>query len=167
MIKIKRPSQLCRWVPLDKYPCAKVSVIFFRFFASFGRHCVNISGMVIKIKREMTYQLSDCGILGRRWIIQAVGSPRLGNGRHQSQSEINKKWVIYQHTLTLPMLWLFSSKAQEQKDLWDPSKPCHFGIYWIALTEYSQMSTHVPGFQSFFRGFALFCISQISQQQHT
>ena len=39
---------------------------FLGFYASFGRHCVNISGMVIKRKREMTYQLSDCGILGRR-----------------------------------------------------------------------------------------------------
>ena len=30
-----------------------------------------------------------------------------------------------------------------------PSKPCHVVIYWIALAEYSQMSTHVLGFQSF------------------
>ena len=35
------------------------------------------------------------------------------------------------------------------------SKPCHVGIHWIALAEYSKMSTQVPGFQSFFR---LFCI---------
>ena len=28
------------------------------------------------------------------------------------------------------------------------------------------MSTHVPGFQSFFRFFASFCIGQIKQQQH-
>ena len=26
------------------------------------------------------------------------------------------------------------------------------GIHWIAHTGYSQMSTHVPGFQSFFSG---------------
>ena len=26
---------------------------------------------------------------------------------------------------------------------------CHVGIHWIALAEHSQMSTHVPGFQSF------------------
>ena len=26
------------------------------------------------------------------------------------------------------------------------SKPCHSGIYWIALTEYFQMSTNVLGF---------------------
>ena len=30
---------------------------------------------------------------------------------------------------------------------WKPSKPCHVGIYGIAFAEYSQMSTHVPGFQ--------------------
>ena len=32
---------------------------------------------------------------------------------------------------------------------WKLSKPCHIGIHWIALAEFSQMSTHVPGFQSF------------------
>ena len=37
-----------------------------------------------------------------------------------------------------------------------------FGIHWIALTEYSQMSTHVPGFQLGF--FASFCFVQISHQ---
>ena len=36
----------------------------------------------------------------------------------------------------------------------------------ITLAEYTQMSTHVPGFQSFFRFFASFCIGQISHQQH-
>ena len=29
------------------------------------------------------------------------------------------------------------------------SKPYHFGIHCIALAEYSHMSIHVPGFQSF------------------
>ena len=45
-------------------------------------------------------------------------------------------------------------------------KPCHVGIHWIALAKYSQMSTHIPGFRSFFRFFASFCIGQISHQQH-
>ena len=27
------------------------------------------------------------------------------------------------------------------------SKPCHVGTHWIALTEYSQMSTYLTGFQ--------------------
>ena len=31
-----------------------------------------------------------------------------------------------------------------------PTKPCHVGIHWIALAESSQMSSHVPGFQSGF-----------------
>ena len=60
--------------------------------------------------------------------------------------------------LILPML---TTCAQKSKDFWKPSKPCHVGIHWIALAEYSQMSTHVPGFQSFFRFFASFCIGQI------
>ena len=51
--------------------------------------------------------------------------------------------------LTLPMLRLLSSKAQGCKDFWEPSKSCHAGIHWVALTEYSQMSTHLPGSQSF------------------
>ena len=57
-------------------------------------------------------------------------------------------------SLTLPMLGLLSSKAQGQKDFWKTSKPCHVGIHYIALTEYSQKSTNMPGFQSFFSVFA-------------
>ena len=70
------------------------------------------------------------------------------------------------HGLTLPMLRLLSSKGQGRKDSWKPSKPCHVGTHWIALAEYSQMSTHLPGFHWFFRIFALFCIGQIGLQQH-
>ena len=36
---------------------------------------------------------------------------------------------------------------------WKPSKPCHVGIHWITLTEFHQMSTHMPGFHTFFRVF--------------
>ena len=57
--------------------------------------------------------------------------------------------------LTLSMLRLLSSKSQRRKDFEKPSKPCPVGIHWIAIAEYSQMSTHKPGFQSFFR---FFCI---------
>ena len=53
-----------------------------------------------------------------------------------------------QQILALPMLRLPSSKAQGCKDFQKPVKPCHVGINWIALTEYSQMSTHLAGFQS-------------------
>ena len=58
--------------------------------------------------------------------------------------------------LTLPMLRLLSSKAQGCKDFWKSPKPCHVGIHWKACIEYSQMSTHLPGFQSFshFIGFS-------------
>ena len=53
--------------------------------------------------------------------------------------------------LTLPMLRLLLSKAQERKDYFSkPFKPCHVGIYWKALPECSRMSTYVPGFQSGF-----------------
>ena len=75
---------------------------------------------------------------------------------------INEHYKIrnsdYWH-LTLPMLRLLSSKTQESKNLWKPSKPCHVGTHLIALSEYSQMSTHMPGFRGFLRFlFALFCI---------
>ena len=40
--------------------------------------------------------------------------------------------------LTLSMQRLLnSSTAQGCKDFWEPSKPCHDGIHWIALAEYS------------------------------
>ena len=54
--------------------------------------------------------------------------------------------------LTLPMLRLLSYKAKRCKDFRNPSKPCHIDIHWTALTEHSQMSTHVPAFQ-YFSGF--------------
>ena len=74
--------------------------------------------------------------------------------------------VCTPNALNLSMLRLLSSKAQGCNFFWKPSKPCHVGIHWIALDDYSQMSTHMPGFQSFFSFFASFCIGKISHQQH-
>ena len=62
--------------------------------------------------------------------------------------------IFVNFCLTLPMLRLLLAKAQECKDFWKTSKPCHVGTHWIALAEHSQMSTHLPGFQSFSRFFA-------------
>ena len=59
------------------------------------------------------------------------------------------------------------SNAEVQGQVfWKPFKPCHVGIHWRALAEYSQMSTHLPGFQSFFRLFASFCDAKMSHIQH-
>ena len=69
-------------------------------------------------------------------------------------------------TLTIQMLRLLSSKAHGCKDFCIPSKPCHVGIHWIALTEYSQMSTHFARVSVIFIVFASFCIGQISHQLH-
>ena len=66
---------------------------------------------------------------------------RLGNGQ----------------TLTLKMLRLFPSKSHFFK----LSKPGHVGTHWIALAEYSQMSTHVPGLRLFFRYCVSFHINKI------
>ena len=51
--------------------------------------------------------------------------------------------------LTLMLLMLLSSNAQKSKNLWKSSKASHVGIHWKALTEYFQISTHLPWFQSF------------------
>ena len=53
------------------------------------------------------------------------------------------------YLLTLPVLRLLSTKAKGRKDFCKLPKTCHVGTYLIALTEHSQMSTHVPGFSHF------------------
>ena len=68
----------------------------------------------------------------------------------------------YPLSLTLPMLRLLSSKPQERKNLWKPSKPCHVGIHWIALDECSQMSTRMQGFQSYFRFLHRFVLAKLA-----
>ena len=65
--------------------------------------------------------------------------------------------------LTIPVLRLISSNAQGRKYLWKPSKPYLVGIHWIALAEYSQMSTNLVSV--IFRIFESFCIGQSSHQQ--
>ena len=63
------------------------------------------------------------------------------------------------HLSPLPLMWLNPSnlllrlhlyKAQGRQTF---ENHCCVAIHWIALAENSQMSTHLPGFQSFFRGF--------------
>ena len=63
-------------------------------------------------------------------------------------------WIDKGLLLTLSMLRLISSKAQERKDFCQPAKPYLVGIHLIALAKFSQMSTHLPGFQSFFKSYA-------------
>ena len=63
---------------------------------------------------------------------------------------------------TLVMLRLLSLKAQGCKDFRKPFKPCDVGIHWIALAEYSQMSSNVPGFKSFFRFLHNFVMAKLA-----
>ena len=42
-----------------------------------------------------------------------------------------------------------NAKHKDTNIFGKPSDPCHVGIHWIALAEYSKISTHVPGIQSF------------------
>ena len=50
---------------------------------------------------------------------------------------------------TLSVLGKLSSESQGCKDYKNTFKPCHVGNHWITLTKYSQISTHVPGFNHF------------------
>ena len=42
------------------------------------------------------------------------------------------------------------------------SKPYHVAIHWVALNEYSQMSTHKSGLQSFFRFLHQFVLAKLA-----
>ena len=64
-------------------------------------------------------------------------------------------------SLNLPMLRLLNCpKHKDAKIFENHLNPVMLprGINWIVLAEYSQMSSHMPGFQSSFRIFATFCI---------
>ena len=65
-----------------------------------------------------------------------------------------------------PLLRLLSSKHKDAKISEKHLNPVMLVFIGSALAEYSQMSTHVLGFQSFFSFFAYFCNGQISHQQH-
>ena len=62
------------------------------------------------------------------------------------------------------MLRLLSSKAQRHNYFLKPLKPCHVGIHWIALAEYSQRSTHVrgPHFSGFLHTFVMATLATTS-----
>ena len=81
--------------------------------------------------------------------------------RYIDMPHINDTPTIRTSGFTLPMLRLLSFKAQGGKDFRKPSKPCHVGIHWIALAEYSHMSTHLPEFQSFFSFFNHFVLAKL------
>ena len=62
--------------------------------------------------------------------------------------------IVGLHVNHLTLQMLLSSKAKRSKDF-RRSISCCVGIYCMALTECSQMSIHMPGFQSFFFQFFL------------
>ena len=80
--------------------------------------------------------------------------PQSMTTEHASISHPSQWWLLRHFAaLTLLMVRLLSSKEQGCKDFLKPPKNRIVGIHWIALTEYSQMSTHLPGFQSVFSFF--------------
>ena len=52
------------------------------------------------------------------------------------------------HALIAKWYNLFNAEATFVQNSPNPSKPCHVGIHWIDVAVYSQISTHLPGFQS-------------------
>ena len=59
----------------------------------------------------------------------------------------------------------FVQSTRTQRLLKTIYKLCYVGIHWIALAELYQMSTNVPGFQSFLTFLNYFIFVQISHQQ--
>ena len=64
--------------------------------------------------------------------------------------------------LTLLILMLSSSRAQECKGFRKPIKLCHVSIHWIGLAGNSKMSTHVPRLQSFISIFHHFPFAKLA-----
>ena len=95
--------------------------------------------------------VSDCGVASNRFSRRQTGTlSRVGvcSGRFVVCVLLTEDERRVFDWLNHPMRRLLSSKGQGCKVFWKPYKPCHVGMHWIALTEYSQMSTHVPGLQS-------------------
>ena len=90
-----------------------------------------------------------------------VGSPSPLSQLAWSGLGIVSKWGtgsmvnLYNAEATFP-------NALGRKDFRQSSKPCHFGIHCITLVEYSQMITHVPGFQSLFRFLHHFVLAKLA-----
>ena len=80
---------------------------------------------------------------------KVINSQKWEHKGNEWQKMYNKK--MSPPCLTLLMLRLLLSKTQGGKDFSKLPLPCHVGVLWIALTEYSKMSTQMPGFQYFFR----------------
>ena len=72
-----------------------------------------------------------------------------------SMYRIDINWLPMTALFWTLLMWrLLSSNARKGKKLWKSSKPSHVGIHRKALIEHYQLSTNVPGFQSFSQ---LFC----------
>ena len=111
-------------------------------------------------------------------VIKSLQSPfsvqpsKVAPSIQQRTHYIGKSFLLREPTLS--MFRLLASKSQERKIFENHEmKPCLVGIHWIALTWYSQMSTHMPKFQTLvrfsvvYRVFASFSIGQLSHQKHS
>ena len=78
-----------------------------------------------------------------------------------------KRQNKHYHDFSIITYWLlYYPKHKDTKNFVNHLNPVLLIFIRLALTEYSQMSAHVAGFQSFFSFFASLCIGQIGHQLH-
>ena len=107
------------------------------FFGNYGHEWVKkLENMAMNGLRCL---LGNIGLNGLRCFLGNIGMNGLkcflGNiGMHGLSVVFWGGFFFWGGGLALPILRLLSPKAKEPKDFWKPSKPCHVGIHWIALT---------------------------------
>ena len=78
-------------------------------------------------------------------VMQFIPTWQCLDGFHKSL----RPFSLNERRLSIGRVNLSNAEAtfvQSARTLWIPFKPCHFGIQWKALAEYSQMSAYVIGF---------------------
>ena len=88
---------------------------------------------------------TDCHV-GSPWTTLSVKHSKMSTHVPGLQSHFNFLHHFVTAKLATSSMWV-NKKIHENHQNTD----CYVGTPWIALVEYSQMSTHVPGFQSHFR----------------
>ena len=130
--------------------------LFFSICASLGIGKLATSNIRVLMRNVLMYSHCPCKLTIGVLLFSGPSAstvdeqPPEEEEEEDEEGEMTLNYMIQGIFFAPPMLRLFSSKAQGPKDMFIPTKPCHGGIHWIALAEYSQMSPHVPGFQYYF-----------------
>ena len=148
-VKASMLSQLLEvftYVNIGHNNCTKVTTCFAVPHTSWVLHLTHSCLEIYLTSGVWTYQTSENN-LGIKHKFKKIlkKSCRFSCDQHFSIKHFlnpsNAETTFIQNTMT--------------QNFWKPSKPCHVGIHWKALAEYSQMSTHLLGFRLFF---IFFCI---------